>query len=115
MRYRQVIIVFRALLIILVSGLFYIQIIRGNYFYNLSKKNITRVVPLEAARGRILDRKGTVIADSIASFDIFIIPREIKNKALLFSKLSNFLGIPVQKIEQIYKKKYINPFIPAKP
>lgn len=115
MRYRQVIIVFfRALLIILILGLFCVQIIRGNYFYNLSKRNITRVVPLEAARGRILDRNGVVIADSVASFDLFIIPQEIKNKPLLFSKLSDFLGISLQAIDQIYKKNYINPFVPIK-
>ena len=114
MRYKQVVIAFRALFIILILGLFYIQVIKGDYYYNLSKKNIIRVVSLEAARGRIFDRNGTVIADTIPSFDVCIIPQEVKHKIPLFKKLSKLLRVPVKKIKENYKKEYLNPFTPVR-
>ena len=114
MRYRQVDIVFKALFIILVLGLFYIQVVLGNRYYDLSKRNIIRVVSLEAARGKILDRNGTVLADTIPSFNISVVPQEIKNKTNLFKKLSKLLKIPLDEIKQSYKKNYFNPFSPVK-
>ncbi|MBL7130264.1 MAG: penicillin-binding protein 2 [Candidatus Omnitrophica bacterium] len=114
MRHRQALIVFRILFIILVLGLFYIQIIQGDYFYNLSEKNIIRVVALDAARGKILDRNGIVLADSIPSFNISVIPQEVKNKTDLFSKLSKLLKVPDEKFKKNYKRNYLNSFIPVK-
>jgi len=114
MRHRQIIIAFRVLFVILILGLFYIQIIRGDYFYNLSKRNIIRVVALDAARGRILDRNGEILADSIPSFNISIIPQEVEDKAKLLFKISKLLNIPSQDLVQNYKKNYINPFVPVK-
>lgn len=113
MRYRQAVIVVKALFIILACGLFYIQIIRGDYYHNLSKKNVIRIVSLEASRGRILDRNGVVLADTIASFDIFVIPQEIKDKTLLFEKLSLLLEIPTAEFNANYRRNYLNPFIPV--
>lgn len=114
MRNRQIVIVFRVLFIILLSGLFYIQVIRSDYFYNLSKRNIIRIVPLDAARGRILDRNGVVLADSIPSFNLSIIPQEVEDKTKLLLKISKLLNFPLKELAQNYKKNYLNPFVPVK-
>lgn len=114
MRDREVIIIVTVLFVILVLGLFYIQVIQGDYFYELSRKNIIRVVPLEAARGRILDRNGAVLADTIPSFDISVIPQEIKTSTSIFEKLSQLLGIPIEELRRNYKKDYVNSFTPVK-
>jgi penicillin-binding protein 2 len=113
MRHRQIIIVFKVLFIILILGLFYIQIIQGDYFYRLSKRNIIRVFALDAARGKILDRNGVVLADSVPSFNICIIPQETEDKPRLLLKISKLLDIPVEDLIQNYKKNYVNPFVPV--
>jgi penicillin-binding protein 2 len=114
MRYRQVVIILTVLFVILLLWLFYIQIIQGNYFYDLSRKNSIRVVPLEAARGRILDRNGIALADTRPSFDISLIPQEIQSDNSIFEKLSRLLNVPFEKIRSNYKKGYVNSFTPAK-
>jgi len=114
MRNRQVDIIFTALFAVLILGLFYIQIIRGDYFYSLSRKNIIRVVSLEAARGRILDRNSVALADTIPSFDISVVPQEIKSDTSIFDKVSQLLDIPVGELKRNYKKNYINAFTPVK-
>jgi penicillin-binding protein 2 len=114
MRDRQIILAFKALFITLFLGLFYIQIIRGEYFYNLSKRNIIRVVALEAARGKILDRNGIVIAESVPSFNVSLIPQEIRNKDYLFNKIAKLLDVPLEDLVKNYKSNYINSFFPVK-
>ncbi|MFH1622727.1 MAG: penicillin-binding protein 2 [Candidatus Omnitrophota bacterium] len=114
MRYRQVDIVFKVLFIVLALGLFYIQIIQGDYLYNLSEKNIIRVVALDAVRGKIIDRNGLVIADSVPSFNVSIIPQEIKNKDELLNRISKLLNIPFKELTKNYIKNYLNPFVPVK-
>lgn len=113
MRIRQVVVIFQALFIILLIGLFYKQVILGDYYYNLSKKNVIRVIPLEASRGKIVDRNGVVIVDTIPSFNILLIPQEIKDKTVLFDKLSEILEVSSEEIKQNYKKRYFNPFFPV--
>ncbi len=114
MRYRQVILVVKVLFIILAVGLFCIQILHGNYYFNLSKRNIIRVVSLEAARGKIVDRNGVVLADTIPSYTISVIPQEIKNKEVLFNTLSELLGISIEELRRNYKKNILNPFTPVR-
>ena len=64
MRLKIIRIVIFCLLLMLVLELFYVQVIRGRHFYDLSTNNRIRVVPLEGWRGRIIDRNGTVLAVS---------------------------------------------------
>ena len=102
-----------ATFVILASGLFWTQIIRGGYYYRLSQNNRIRVVPDEAPRGRILDINGKLLADNVLSYDLVITPQEIKTKkqrSLLFEKLSPVLGMSVAKQEAIYRKNYLAPF-----
>ena len=44
------------------------QIFHSDYYRSLSEKNRIRIVQLEAPRGKILDRRGEVMATSRLSF-----------------------------------------------
>ncbi len=67
-----------ALLLFLFMGsrLFYLQIIRGDYYKGLSSQNHIRVVIKPAPRGIISDRNGIVLADSRPSFIVTAVPSE---------------------------------------
>lgn len=58
------------------ANLFRMQIVQGGFYQSLSEKNRIRVIYLEAARGRILDRRGQELATSRLSFNCSVIPRE---------------------------------------
>lgn len=114
MRYREAIIVVRVLFFILAAALSYVQIVRGNYYFNLSKRNIIRVVSIEAARGKIVDRNGIVLADTAPTYVASIIPQETGDKDALFALLSKLLDIPADTIKRSYQKNYLNPFSPVR-
>ncbi len=101
------------LFVLLLLGLFFVQLIRGHYYYNLSLKNSIRLIPQDACRGKILDRSGHVIADNSLSFDAVIIPQELKNKEAVFDRLSQILSMSRQNIDRIYDRMYLNPFTPV--
>ncbi len=101
------------LFLLIVTELIYIQLIRGNYFYILSKNNRIRVVPMEGRRGRILDRNNLILADNRGSFNVTIVPQEVKNPEELFNFLGNTLEINPDKLLRIYQQKVFAPFAPV--
>ena len=44
-------------LTVLGAGLFYTQVLGGERYRTISEKNRIRLIPLEAPRGRVFDRK----------------------------------------------------------
>lgn len=93
--------------------LVYVQMIRGQYFYRLSKNNRIRIVPLEGWRGRIKDRHGRVLADRRAAYHVMVAPQDIQDRQALFRFLSRILEIAPQEIERRYAEKKMAPFAPV--
>lgn len=112
MRINKVKVIVSALFLILVIGIFYLEITRGNYYYSLSNKNCIRLIPLEGLRGRILDRNGEVIVDSRVSYSVSVIPQEFKQKSGAVSKLASLLDKSTQEINKIIKRDFISSFTP---
>lgn len=52
-------------LIVLFLRLFQLTIVKGNYYRTLSEQNRLREINIEAPRGKIIDRKGFVIAQNL--------------------------------------------------
>jgi penicillin-binding protein 2 len=102
-----------SLFIALALALFFVQVVRGNYYYKLSMRNSIRLIPQEAYRGRILDRNNNVMVDNMLSFDAVIIPQELKDKKAVFQRLSGILSTDVDSLYRIYDKGYLNPFTPV--
>jgi penicillin-binding protein 2 len=50
--------------LILISRLFQLTVVKGNYYRSLSEQNRIREVVVEAQRGKIIDRKGYVLAEN---------------------------------------------------
>ncbi len=101
------------LFLFLIAGLFYLQIIKGSFYQNLSAKNRIRLIPIESPRGRIFDRNGTLLVDNRISFDLSVIPLELKDRKTLFHSLANTLGIKREALERSYKNNYLTPFKPV--
>ncbi|MFH0876594.1 MAG: penicillin-binding protein 2 [Candidatus Omnitrophota bacterium] len=97
----------------LAAGLFFTQIIRGGKFLNLSLKNSIRLIPEVPLRGRILDRNGQIFADNILSFDVVIIPQEVKDKELVFRWLSGIFSVDEEEVLRRFERGYLNPFTPV--
>jgi len=93
--------------------LFYLQIVRGSAYYELSVNNSIRVIPLEAPRGRILDRNGVVLADNRHSFDVMVLPQNMNDSDQVFDFLAKTLRMEKKKLLQKFWLRKIAPFSPV--
>lgn len=96
----------------IVIGLFYTQVMQGEYFFRLSVNNRIRVVPMEGWRGQVKDRNGKVLADNRLSYDVMVTPQEIGAGTELFRFLGQTLGVNEQSIAHRYGRKKNAPFAP---
>jgi penicillin-binding protein 2 len=113
MRIRILRVTIFGLFVILALNLIYVQVVRGKYYHGLSVNNRIRVIPLEGQRGRILDRNGAVLADNRLSFDVTVIPQDIKEEEGIFEYLSQTLQVDEKKLLQNFHQKKITPFAPV--
>ncbi len=113
MRLKIIGIVIFVFIFLVACHLFYLQIIRGEAYYNLSVNNSIRIVPMEAPRGRILDRNGVVLADNRHSFNVTVLPQEMEDKDELFDFLSKTLRVEKKKLLQQFARRKIAPFSPV--
>ncbi len=101
------------LFILMGVDLFYMQVIRGAYFFRQSETNSIRIIPFEGKRGRILDRNGKVLADNRKSFCVTIIPQDQKDKKDVFRFLAAVLEEDQAVLEMRFKKNKRTPFSPV--
>ena len=73
--------------------LFYIQVINSSYKYS-AQNNAIRFEVQQAARGLIYDRNGRLLVSNIASYDLMVIPKEVKELDTI--KLCSLADISIQ-------------------
>ena len=96
------------LLITIILRVFYIQIFDYKKLNEYAKELWSRDLPIEADRGKILDRNGVVLADNLTTTSLVLIPNQIKKKAQVTKDLANILNVSYDEMkEHVYKKTSI--------
>lgn len=99
---------------IIILGLFYLQIIEGDFYYTKAKRNYIKIIPQEAERGIIFDRNGKRLAFDKAMFNIAVIPYEIrKEKEKLLKEIAEFLNVDKEMLFRNFKKNWQGHFLPT--
>ena len=99
--------------ILLGACLYYLQIIKGSLYRELSYKNSIRLLNIAAPRGIIYDRRKDKVADNVLSFGVFIVPQEAKDLDAKIKRLSEILGCAESLLRRNYKRNYRAPFAPC--
>ncbi|MGB5438875.1 MAG: penicillin-binding protein 2 [Gammaproteobacteria bacterium] len=74
------------MLLILLSRLWYLQVIEHEHFTTLSEDNRVKLQPIPPNRGLIYDRNGTLMAENLPSYRLEITPEQIDDMdATLFA------------------------------
>ena len=81
-------------LFLLFSRIWYLQVIKGGYYRDLSEQNRVRTVPIRSARGLIFDRRGELLANNIPSFNLYMTPEDTKDRDGLAASLEQLIGLP---------------------
>jgi penicillin-binding protein 2 len=87
---RNILIIFGLLVLGLAMRLGYLQIVKGEYHQKLSEQNSMRLQIVHASRGLIYDRGGTVIARNRPSYQVAILPTQLKDPKRVFANLMRF-------------------------
>ena len=81
-------------LFLLIFGRFFVvQIVQGEKLRYRALGQWTREIPVVAARGKIEDRNGTVLADNSASYSVFVRPNAVKDSNATASALASLFGL----------------------
>jgi penicillin-binding protein 2 len=81
-------------LFLLFSRIWYLQVMKGDYYSDLSEQNRVRTVPISSARGLIFDRRGELLANNIPSFNLYASPEDAKDRDNLAAALEQLIGLP---------------------
>ena len=66
------------LLALLGVRLYYLQIVRGNYYSERAENQRVRLIPIPAPRGTIFDRNGKLLVDSRSTYNVVLSSEPIK-------------------------------------
>ena len=99
-RIKIVLLIFSSILLIIVLRVFYVQVFDYKKLTSLASDLWSRNLPIEASRGRILDRNGEVLADNITTTSLVLIPNQIKNKEEVTTKLAEILGVTYEEMKE---------------
>lgn len=81
---------------ILILRLWFLQILNGSTYRTKSENNRIRVCTISPFRGIIYDRNGELLVANRPSYDLYVIPEEVQDRAHLLQSLNRFVGLELQ-------------------
>ena len=95
--------------------LWYLQVIKGSEFRRLSENNRIRIRENPADRGMLLDRKERVLAHNRPSFEVSLVPEDLKVNPEVLTNVSEMLDTDQEEIlKRLQGQKRRPPFKPVK-
>lgn len=90
--------------VVLLGRLVYLMLFRGDYYSGLATDLQQRERKIKAARGKILDANGEVLASNKSVCTISVIHNQIKDPEAVISMLVKELGLPEEKVRKRVEK-----------
>ena len=107
-RIKVLFLIMSLLFVFIILRVFYIQMVDYKKLNKYASDLWSRNLPIEANRGKILDRNGVILADNLTTTSLVLIPSQIKNKHEVTKNLADILGVTYQEMKQhVYKKTSI--------
>ena len=92
-----------ALTFVLVGRLVVLQVMRFDYYAELSQGNRVRVEPLPAQRGLILDRNGQVLAENRPAFQLELVRERVPDVDTTLKRLIEIGVLPIDDLDETRK------------
>jgi len=94
-------IVIGVLLLTVAGRLFYLQVIKYDYYAELSQGNRVHTDPIPPSRGLILDRNGVVLADNLPAFQLELVREQVGGTEELDAALARLVAIGLLDAEEL--------------
>ena len=99
-RIRFVLLVIFIILLLVIGKVFYIQVVSYNKLSKITEDLWSRKMTINAPRGDIIDRNGKVLATSVVTTTIYVVPNQIKDKEKVSKDIANILNC---EYDDVYK------------
>jgi penicillin-binding protein 2 len=114
-RYKYFVVFVGMAFFLILIYLWYLQVIKGSDLRRLSINNCIRIRENPASRGMILDRKGRTLAHNRPSFEVYVVPEDLKVNPEVLIKVGQMLNMNRDEIEgKLEAQKKRTPFKPVK-
>ena len=90
--------------LILIGRLWFLQVMEGKHYGELSRNNRVRLVKSTAPRGLIFDRNGTRLAENRPGFDLMIVPDDVNDWEMTYETISKLVDTTPEEIKERLKK-----------
>jgi penicillin-binding protein 2 len=97
------------ILVILITGLWRLQVLGADNFRALAEANRIRKVPILAPRGRLFDREGRLLVDNYPSVSCYLLREQVKDLEADLPLIAQGLHIPVEQIQSTLRRYQIAP------
>jgi len=91
----------------------HLQLVRGAAYLRLAEQNRLRLVPEQAPRGLIVDRRGATLATNRTAFRVAIVPQETADVGAILARLGMLLRRRPDLLERTFLKERSLAFVPA--
>ncbi len=104
-RIKKVLILVLLMFLLVLIRVFWIQVIEYRELNELANNLWSRNLPVQADRGKILDRNGKVIASNVTTAGLVLIPNQIEDKELVAKTLAEILNVEYDEMIRHVSKK----------
>jgi len=99
---------------LLASAYWYVQIVRGEFYFSLSENNRIRSMKLTAPRGYVLDRHGSVLVENEPAYSLQLYRREAKDLSASIDYAARLLQLPPEQVHaRVARGRRYPEFVPV--
>ncbi len=98
-----------AVLLVLLSGLWRLQVLGARNYRNLAEQNRIRKVPILAPRGRLFDRDGRLLVDNYPSISCFLVREQGRDIRADFPLIAHGLNMTVDQLDSVLQRYRLAP------
>ena len=103
LRFQVVVYLVVSVFVVLLLQLWFLQIIRGESYRNLSENNRIRLEDIPPTRGIIYDRDGRILVDNRPAFKLALVPADASDLKQTLGKLGRILKVETPQLEEKVK------------
>ena len=93
-----------AILLVLLSGLWRLQVLGARNYRNLAEQNRIRKVPILAPRGKLFDRDGRLLVDNYPSVSCFLVREQGRDIRTDFPLIARGLNMTLDQLERTLER-----------
>jgi len=114
-RYKYLVLFVGVAFFFILFRIWQLQVIQGSEFRRLSENNRIRIRENPADRGLLLDRKGRVLAHNRPSYEVYLVPEDLKANPEVSEKVAEILKMAPEEVkEKLQDLEHRAPFRPVK-